>query len=452
MSLSGEQTVEETLAQLERDGIEYLWVSYHDYSGRACAKTIPRKAFHSVLQEGVVFAMANLNMDALDHQMPDAVLLADSGDFLAIPDPRSYTVLPLYPNTARMYAWMRDAIGGAWVGCPRTRLVRMVRELAEAGFSAQVAYEPEFYLLTRDTDGEYQPINRSQMFSQAGLATENAFTQHLLGTLDQMGLRIPQFGKEYGPGQYELAIHHTDPIQAVDDYLTIRETVRDVARERGSIATFIPKLYTDWPGCSLHLHLSLWDVASEVNRTVAIDNDEALSQETTWFMGGLLTHVDALTGLGAPTVNSYKRLQPGTWAPANSYWGYGNRSGVIRIPGTGNRRRIEFRVSDNTCQPYLFLTGVLAAGLDGIRRQLDPGAPFQGDIGHLTAAQIADRRLGYLPRTLPDALDALAADEVLGDALGAEALGHFLRVKRHEFAQFEQHVHPWERETYLEGI
>jgi glutamine synthetase len=169
-------------------------------------------------------------------------------------------------------------------------------------------------------------------------------------------------------------------------------------------------------------------------------------------MGGLLAHIDALTGLGAPTVNSYKRLQPGTWAPANTYWGYGNRSGVIRIPGTGARRRIELRVSDNTCQPYLFLTGVLAAGLDGILRQLDPGPPFQGDIGHLTAEQIVDHQLGYLPRTLPDALDALAADDVLGDAHGAEALGHFLRVKRHELAQFEQHVHPWERETYLEGI
>ncbi|MDI3341139.1 MAG: hypothetical protein QJR03_11480 [Sphaerobacter sp.] len=160
----------------------------------------------------------------------------------------------------------------------------------------------------------------------------------------------------------------------------------------------------------------------------------------------------ALTGLGSPTVNSYKRLQPGSWAPANTYWGYGNRSAVIRIPGVGERRHIEYRSGDNSCQPYLFLTGLLAAGLDGVRHQLDPGAPFDGDVGHLTPAEIERHRLGFLPRSLPEALAALEADEVVASSLGAEALRHFLLVKRHELAQYDIHVHPWERRTYLEVV
>ena len=144
-----------------------------------------------------------------------------------------------------------------------------------------------------------------------------------------------------------------------------------------------------------------------------------------WFLGGILEHVDALTGLGSPTVNSYKRLQPGSWAPANTYWGYGNRSGVVRIPGVGKRRHLEFRSPDNSAQPYLLLAGLLAAGADGIRRQLEPPPPFQGDIGHLTAEEIERHGIGYLPRTLPEALAALERDEVVAGGRGrdrAEAL------------------------------
>ena len=144
-----------------------------------------------------------------------------------------------------------------------------------------------------------------------------------------------------------------------------------------------------------------------------------------WFLGGILEHVDALTGLGSPTVNSYKRLQPGSWAPANTYWGYGNRSGVVRIPGVGKRRHLEFRSPDNSAQPYLLLAGLLGAGADGIRRQLAPPPPFQGDIGHLTAEEIERYGIGFLPRTLPEALAALERDEVVRGGRGrdrAEAL------------------------------
>jgi glutamine synthetase len=443
---------EELLARLDRDGIEHLWVTYLDYSGRACAKTIPRREFRGAATAGVVFAKANFDLDTLDGQVSSATLLADSGDMLAVPDPRSYAILPRYSGTARVQAWLRGSDGSPWQGCPRTRLQAVVDALRDDGFTTQVALEPEFYLLRRGEDGGYHPVTSARAFSEAGLAAEQRFVRRVVDDLEAMGIGVAQLGKEYGPGQYEMTVRHASPIDAVDRYVALKAVVRDAAWESGYLATFMPKVYADWVGCSLHLHLSLWDAGGEWDLTPSETDDVTLSDIGRWFMGGLLAHVDALTGLGSPTVNSYKRLLPGTFAPANTYWGYGNRSAVVRIPGPGKRRHLEFRSGDNSCQPALFVAGVLAAGLDGVRNRIDPGPPFLGDVGHMTPAEIAVAGIRFLPRTLPAALAALETDAVLRDALGPLALEHFLLVKRNELARYETEVHPWERDTYLEVV
>ncbi|MEA2598283.1 MAG: glutamine synthetase [Thermomicrobiales bacterium] len=448
----GLRDADDMLRRLEQDGIEHLWVAYHDYSGVASAKTAPPESFRSTVRDGVVFAMANLDMDILDVQPATATLLADSGDFLAVPDPRSYAVLPRFPKTARTYAWMRATDGSPWQGCPRTRLDGIVEELRREGFSVQAALEPEFYLLTREANGEYVPINQTRMFTMEGMQAEQAFVTRVVDELRAMGVGIGQFGKEYGRGQYEMSIRHGPPIQAIDDYWSLKEVVRDVARDFGYIATFMPKVYANWVGNSLHVHLSVWDAMGQTDLTPSDDDETSLSDVGSWFMGGLLKHAAALTGLGSPTVNSYKRLLPGSWAPANTYWGYGNRSGVARVPGVGKRRHIEYRSGDNSCNPALFLTGLLAAGLDGIRNRIDPGPPFQGDIGHLSVEEIERHQIKFLPRTLPEALAALESDPVIAGAVGEVALAHFLSVKRSELAQYELDVHPWERAAYLEVI
>ena len=443
------RSADDLLARLESDGIERLWVLYHDYLGRAGGKIIPKSSFRSAVGTGVVFAKANLDFDHHDHQVEGAEYLANAGDFLAVPDPMSYGLLPQYPATARIQSFMRQDDGASWDGCPRTQLVRMVEELRDHGFSVMVALEPEFYLIRRDVREELQPVNTSHMFSAAGLAAEEPFLRRVLDLLDGMGVDVPQIGQEYSPGQYELSIAHTDPIGAIDSYYAVREAVRDAVREFGYEATFMPKPYTDWSGNSLHVHLSIWDQSGVTDLTPDLTDDVSISRTGRQFIGGILAHVDALTGLGSPTVNSYKRLQPGSWAPANTYWGYGNRSGVIRIPGYGRRRHIEYRASDNAAQPEMLLTGLIAAGLDGIRRDLDADQPFHGDVGHMTGADIAAAGIGFLPRSLDAALAALEADQIITDALGASALGHFLAIRRHEFARYQTIVHAWERETYF---
>ena len=437
------------LQRLENDGIERLWVVYHDYLGRSAGKIVPRASFRSAVLGGVVFAKANLNFDHHDHQVEGAMYLANSGDFLAVPDPESYAVLPQFAKTARVHAVMRADDGSSWDGCPRTCLADLVDQIRDAGFSIMVALEPEFYIAHRGENGRYNPTNRSPMFSTAGMAAEEPFLNRVLDLLHGMGVEVPQIGQEYSSGQYELSTRHGTPLRAIDNYYSVREAVRDAASESGYEATFMPKPYADWAGNSLHVHLSIWTADGSDDLTPEKADDTSISSHGKHFIGGMLAHVEALTGLGSPTVNSYKRLQPGSWAPANTYWGYNNRSGVIRIPGYGKRRHIEYRASDNATQPELLLIGLIAAGMHGVRESLDPGDPFWGDIGHMSSKEVAVANIGELPRTLDDALNALEQDEVIAESLGSSLVEHFLLLRRHELRQYHLQVHDWERETYF---
>ena len=444
--------IQEVLDRLEKDGLEHLWVVYHDYSGRSCAKTVPKERFASVLERGVVFARANLDFTLEDHQAADAVFLADTGDFLAVPDPDSYAVIPYHEQTARTHVFMRaDAEGNLWEGCPRTKLQRMVERYASEGLSVQVGFEAEFTLFTKTGEGEYAHADHDGMFTVAGLDRHYALWCAVMDALTAMDVSIMQHGKEYGPGQYEMTTHHISPIKAADDYLTLKEVVRSLAREAGWIATFMPKPYAEWAGNGLHLHLSLWDSDGQHDLSMGETEDAPLSPLGRHFTGGLLAHAHALTGIGAPTVNSYKRLLPGSWAPAHVCWGVGNRATLVRVPAMGRRRHIEFRSGDNTMNPFVFLTAVLAAGLDGIQNQIEPPAPVEGDVGHLSDQEAAAQGIPRLPTNLPEALDALEADEVIAEALGPVILPEFLKVKRTELAAYNLHVHPWERRLYLEA-
>jgi glutamine synthetase len=443
----------ELLKRLESDGIEHLWVIYHDYSGRSCAKTVPRERFAGVVERGVVFARANLDFTLEDHQAAGARFLADTGDFLAVPDPDSYAVLPYRQATARAHVFMRaDAEGNLWEGCPRTQLARMVDAYAAEGLGVQVGFEAEFTLFTKTGEGEYAHSDHDGMFTVAGLDRHYGLWRNLVDTLGAMDVSVMQHGKEYGPGQYEMTTGHAAPVKAADDYLTLKEAVRALAREAGWIATFMPKPYAAWAGNGLHLHLSLWDLDGKQDLSKGEADDEPLSPVGRRFLAGLLAHARALTGIGAPTVNSYKRLLPGSWAPAHVCWGVGNRATLVRIPALGSRRHLEFRSGDNAINPFVYLTAVLAAGLEGVRQQLVPPAPIDYDVGHLSDEEAAARGIARLPSNLPDALAALEADEVIAAALGPIIFPEFLKVKRTELAAYNLQVHPWERQLYLEAV
>ena len=440
------------LERLDSDGIDHLQVIYHDYSGRAGAKTVPKERFASVVHGGVVFARANLDFTLDNHQAAGAVFLADTGDFMAVPDPSSYAVLPQYERAARVHSFMRNNDGSPWDGCPRTRLVAMLERYAARDLGVAVGLEPEVILFEPDGDGEYLPVENGGMFSLESLDRFYPFWQGVIDTLRDMGVEVEQLGKEYGPGQYEGTPHYGAPLKAIDDYLTYKEVVRGAARDAGIVATFMPKPYAHLPGSGMHLHLSLWNGDGTRDLSIGEADDAPLSALGGHFVAGLLDHASALVGVGSPIVNSYKRLQPGSWAPAHVCWGVGNRAALVRVPGMGARRHIEFRSGDNAANPFIFVTALLAAGLDGIENDAALPAPVTEDVGHLSTEEANALGLDFLPRALPEALDAVEADAVIGAALGPVVFGEFLKVKRAELAAYDLHVHPWEREMYLEAL
>ncbi len=440
------------LKRLNADEIDNLTVIYHDYGGRACAKTIPRERFESVIQHGVVFARANLNFQFDDHQSAGATFLADTGDFLAVPDPSSYARVPYQEATARVHAFMRADDGSPWDGCPRHRLNTVVDQFAREGLGVRVGLEPEFYIFQPAEDGEYRPADRDGMFTLAGLDRHYPLWKSVTDDLREMGVDVEQFGKEYGPAQYEGSPRYRTPLESVDGYLAFKDVIRNRARAAGYVASFMPKPYAHLPGCGLHVHLSLWDADGNRELSAGERDSDPLSEIGAQFVAGLLAHARGLTGLGSPIVNSYKRLLPGSWAPAHVCWGVGNRSALVRVPRLGRRRHIEYRSGDNAMNPFLYVNALLAAGFEGIRKRFTPPPPVNVDVGHLSPAEVESRGLTLLPNSLPEALDALEADETLTGALGPVIAPEFLKVKRGELAAYNLTVHPWEREMYLESV
>lgn len=436
------------LESIESADLRGLWIVFHDYSARACAKWVPREGILGVLARGGIFARANLNFTIDDQQVASPHFGADSGDFFAVPDPTTFAQLPYRPGIGRVLSYLHTEDGALWEGCPRGRLAAQIVALAERGFAARVAFEPEFTLFRQTPAGGYEPADTHAMYSVDRIATHHELLAQMEEALTAQGVRVVQLGSEYGQGQVEINLAHESPVKAADDLLTFRETVKTLARDAGLVASFMPKPFTASAGNGVHLHLSLWDRDAMTSRSNG-DRPLGLSADLTHFMAGVLVHARALCGISAPTVNSYKRLQPASWAPAHVAYAGGNRAALVRVPGS-SRRRIEFRAGDHTANPYLALTALLAAGLDGLDRQLDPGPPAEGDLGHLSPAALAGQGVTFLPRSAGEALDAVEADNVVMAALGPVCGPEFLRVKRDELARYERHVGEWERDVYFE--
>jgi glutamine synthetase len=468
-----------TLAErIETDNPRGVWIVWHDYAARANGRWFPGTSIPGALANGTLFCHANLNFTIDDWQVPHPRFGADADDFVAMPDPETYAPLPYHPGIGRLLADLRTEAGEPWEGCPRTRLRDMLDALARRDLSARAAFEPEFTLFRKTDEGRYTPTDAFTMYSVARMEAEHDFLQEIETTLAAQGIRVVGMGAEYGAGQLEINLHHEHPIKAADDLLTFRETVKALARRRGIIASFMPKPYDDLAGNGVHVHLSLWDRETEggsefgVRSSKNADTDHSehrtsnaelsrdrsagdgplgLSAAMASFIAGALAHAPALCGVFAPSVNSYKRLLPGSWAPAHIGYAAGNRAALVRVPGA-SRPRMEFRAGDHTAHPHLALAALIAAGIDGLDRQLDPGPPATGDLGHLPDDALTQQGVRLLPRTAHEALDAIEADPVVMAALGPVCGPELLRIRREELARYERHVSDWERAVYLERV
>ncbi|MBO0779987.1 MAG: glutamine synthetase [Ktedonobacteraceae bacterium] len=363
------------------------------------------------------------------------------GEFRLIPDPETFVLLPYAPNSASMLCDMIRTDGQPWEACPRSFLKRMIAELAGEGMHAQAAIEHEFYL-ARAEGAVFAPADSSLCYSSIGLDEQAEVIDAILEALESQGLGIELFHTELGPAQQELSVTHSDILRAADNVCLVRETTRGVAHTFGLYATFAPKPFLDQAGSGAHIHLSLW---GNDGNNLFYDAQErgGFSQLGRYFVGGVLHHIHALIALTCASPNSYRRLLPHFWSSAYDVYGFDNREAAVRVPSLFSGREahssnIELKCSDHSGNPYLAMGALLAAGLDGIRKRIDPGQPQDIDPGNYSDEERAQRGIRRLPTSLTEALDALEHDQVLTGALGPLLANSYLAVKRNEVAYFQE--------------
>src|SRR5437588_8158230 len=368
------------------------------------------------------------------------------GEFRLIPDPNTFVILPYVPSTGSMLCDMIRTDGKPWEACPRTFLKRMIARLADQGMRAEAAVEHEFYL-AREEMGKYVPADHSLCYSSIGLDDQAEVIDALLETLETQGISIELFHTELGPAQQELSIHHSDVLRAADNACLVRETVRGVARTFDLLASFAPKPFLDQAGSGAHIHVSLWGTGGSEHAGNNLFYDATqrggLSQSARYFIGGVLHHIRALVAITCGSPNSYRRLLPHYWSSAYGAYGFDNREGAIRIPSMFWGREsesinLEFKPADHSGNPYLAIGALLAAGLDGIEKKIDPGEPQEIDPGNYSDDERLQRGIRRLPTSLDEALDELERDTVLMEALGPLLASSYLAVKRNESAFFKE--------------
>ncbi|MCI0459018.1 MAG: type III glutamate--ammonia ligase, partial [Gemmataceae bacterium] len=380
--------------RLQEDGIEYLLVQFVDIHGCPKVKMVPTEALDDVTDTGAGFAggaVWGMGQDASSH------------DMMARIDPASYTPLPWKPGLARLASDLY-VDNEPHPYCPRVNLRRVLDELRRAGYVFNIGVEPEHFLVTRDESGSIQPWDPARVDSLAkpcydfkGLAGACDYLRDMNDALRKLGWGVYQSDHEDANAQFEINYKYADALVTADRFVFFKMMAGEIAREHGAIATFMAKPFADRTGSGAHMHYHLADAESGENlfRTENDPRGLGLSELAYHFLGGVLAHARALCAITSPTVNCYKRLQVGqglyssrsgfTWTPAYITYGDNNRTQMIRTPEAGH---VEDRTVSSAFNPYLAFAAYAYAGLNGIKRRLDPGPPNLGNLYEMTLQEM----------------------------------------------------------------
>jgi glutamine synthetase len=410
--------------------VDTVWVKFVfvDHAGIPKTKAVHRDGFERRVRAGVGLAKGVLALDPSGMLHPESGL-SPVGECRLVPDLSTLTPLPFARGQAMVAVDMTEPDATTpWDGCPRSALRRVLGRLATRGCRSVASYEAEFYVWGADG-----PLDRTPYAASFALTTAADFVAELAETLEEMGIRPEQCHAEVGHGNLELSVGEAEALAAADRRVMVLEAIRGVAHSMGLQTTMAPKPYLDQAGNGHHLHVSLY--ALEDDTPVLFDASGALSGAGSGFIGGLLEHLSAIMAFTTPSPNSYQRLAPGMWSSAYACYGPDNREAAVRLasPVAGAESataNVELKPMDVTANPYLALAAVLAAGMDGIERNLDPGEPTTVDPVTLSDEERASRGIYPLPASLDEALDALEGDEVLIEALGEPLVRTHLAVAR----------------------
>ncbi len=424
----------------EEQQVEIVHLQFTDILGTMKSVSIPRRELARALARGIMF----------DGSSIEGFVRIEESDMFLRPDPATYLRYPWQPAAARLLCDIVRPDGSPFAGCPRTALRRAVDAAAAEGFQFAVGAEPEFFLFPRGADGraQLQTSDQAGYFDLSPADVGERARADIVQQLSEMGVAVEAAHHEVAPGQHEIDLRYLPALEMADLLATFRIVTRAIAERHGLHATFMPKPIYGQNGSGLHVHQSLWRDGE--NAFWDPNAPDGLSATARQFIAGVMAHARAITLVANPLVNSYKRLKPGYEAPVHIAWSVHNRSPLIRVPEEkGEHTRIELRSPDPSCNPYLLLAATLTAGLDGVRRRLEPPPPVPRDMYHLTREERQELGVEELPRTLGGAVRALRQDELVRSALGEHIARQLVEAKQIEWEIYESQVHGWEIEQYL---
>ncbi len=426
----------------EEAGVRLIRFLYTDNGGIIRGKLTHMNGLVNRISDGIGLTVAMQAMNMLD-QLAAIEGMGPVGEIRLTPDPKTFHLLPYAPFTAAMTTDMLKLDGTPWEACPRSFLKRQIQAAEDLDISLQMAVELEWTMARKLADGTFEPIDESLCFSSTGMTIASDVIGDIVEALDEQDIPVELYYPELGHGQQEMTIHHADPLTAADNVVFTRETIRNVAYLHDMYASLAPKPFLDQAGNGGHIHFSLWDKMGRRNLMYDASGAYSVSQIGLNFIAGILEHLPGLLAITCACYNSYHRLQPHFWSSAYTAWGPDNREGAVRVvsryksdeQGSSNA---ELKAADLSANPYLALGALIAAGLDGVRRKLDPGDPVTIDPGNYSDAEREQRGIKRYPTTLNEALDALDKDAVLKDALGPLLATSYMAVKRLEYQSFSQ--------------
>jgi glutamine synthetase len=437
--------------RLSAQGVHTVLAQFTDMHGVAKGKYVPLAKLGELVETGAGFAGPSIWGTGLPRTGARA-------EYYARADVDNIRPMPWMPGYARAVC-SGFVDGQPFDACPRQVLQRARTRLADRGWTLKTGIEPEFFLLRQDA-GRWLPADDSDRLDKPSydlksLPRQAGFLHALHEALARSGLDVLQLDHEDAHGQYEVNFAFDDALASADHLMLFKLAAQSLAEERGMVFSMMPKPFANQPGSGLHFHVSLWDGNGRCVFAPADTGTPALlSALGRQFLAGVLAHSPALCALAAPTVNSYKRLVVGeslsgtSWAPAYIAHGPNNRTATLRtLPG-----RFEWRLPDASCNPYLATAALIAAGLDGVDRDLDPGPDCTEDLFRLSLGEIRERGFGLLPQSLEQAIDALEADPVVLGAMGGTLAAEFTRLKRMEWLEYARHVSTWELERYASAF
>lgn len=439
-------TKEDIMKLVEEEDVEFIRLQFTDIFGTLKNVAITSGQLEKALDHKCMF----------DCSAIEGFERYEESDLYLYPDLDTFTIFPWRPQQGRVARLICDVYcpdGTPFEGDPRYILKKEIAKAKELGYEFFVGPECEFFLYHTDENANPTTLSHEKAgYFDLGPVDfgENARRDMVL-TLEEMGFEIEASHHEIAPAQHEIDFKYDEALRTADNIITFKLAVKTIAKNHGLHATFMPKPRADVNGSGMHTDMSLYK--DGINVFYNPEDEKGLSQEAYYFMGGIMKHIQAITAIANPLVNSYKRLVPGYEAPSYVTWSDKNRNSLIRIPAeTGEETRIELRSPDPSANPYLLWAVCLAAGLQGIREKEMPPKAITKNVSQMTQEERKNEKIAELPKHLIEALDALEQDEFIKSILGEQITKRYLKGKKQEWEEYISQVTSWEIENYLYRI